>query len=473
MIINSPLCITHYAGQTPLNLTGQPVNLTPDQLIDFNKLLQSVGTIYASQNSSTNVVPTFWTKLSGVQNGGKIYQPDPSSTLGSLQPRQSYYFIMRDSAQLPINIPAVGGPLEGFIDDIQNLPSIKIIPSTASSPFNETNDTYSFSISITGLQSYKNYTYSIDVIDAEWPTYFVGRPSGALTTGKNVSDTIADVSSIPNKLVFCGSGICDSYPEILNPYTSPNHPFLWGSNIDYRVVIRASLRCNDCLNDNTVYSDYVILKYDTPNPNLTLPSIQIIPATLQPSNPVAMSYPSASISSATSNQTLISPPTQNLQSNNIDTQAIVANSFNETNNTYSFNLSVTGLQPHKHYTYSVDVIDAEWPTYFVGKPSGTLTTGQNTTDAIEDIASVTNRLVFCVSGVCDSYQDILNPYMIPDYPILWRSSIDYRVIIRASLTCNDCLNNNTVYSDYIIVKYATSNPNTTPSLPNVGFKITE
>jgi hypothetical protein len=328
MIINSPLCITHYAGQTPLNLTGQPVNLTPDQLIDFNKLLQSVSTIYASQNPPNGAVPTFWTKPLAVENGVKIYQPDSNSTLGSLQPRQSYYFIMRESAQLPINIPAAGGPLEGFVDDIQNLPSIKIITSTV------------------------------------------------------------------------------------------------------------------------------------PVSNLT-----------------AMSYPSASITSPANSPVIIPPvvpvPEEGNNNDPMDAQAIIPNSLNANNNTYSFNISVTGLQSYKNYTYSVDVIDAEWPTYFVGKPSGTLTTGKNTLDTIEDISSVTNRLVFCVSGVCDSYPEILNPYTIPDYPILWRSSIDYRVIIRASLKCDDCLNDNTVYSDYIILKYATSNPNTTPSLPNISFRITE
>jgi|688.fasta_scaffold00234_52 hypothetical protein len=328
MIINSPLCITHYAGQTPLNLTGQSANLTPDQLIDFNKLLQSVSTIYASQNPPNGAVPTFWTKPLAVENGVKIYQPDSNSTLVSLQPRQSYYFIMRESAQLPINIPAAGGPLEGFIDDIQNLPSIKIITSTV------------------------------------------------------------------------------------------------------------------------------------PVSNLT-----------------AMSYPSASITSPENNPVVVPPVVEGSEGNTnnetMGTQAIIPNSFNATNNTYSFNIAVTGLQSYKNYTYSVDVIDAEWPTYFVGKPSGTLTTGKNTLDTIEDISSVTNRLVFCASGACDSYPEILNPYTTPDYPILWRSSIDYRVIIRASLKCDDCLNDNTVYSDYIILKYATSNLNTTPSLPNISFKITE
>jgi hypothetical protein len=329
MIINSPLCITHYAGQNPLNLTGQSSNLTPDQLVDFNKLLQSVSTIYASQNPSNGAVPAFWTKLLSVQNGVKTYQPDPASTLVSLQPRESYYFIMRESAQLPINIPAAGGPLEGFIDDIQNLPSIRIITSTI------------------------------------------------------------------------------------------------------------------------------------PVSNLT-----------------SMSYPSASIASSENDPVVVPSVVQGSEvgtaSNEpISAQAIIPNSFNETNNTYSFNISVTGLQSYKSYTYSVDVIDAEWPTYFVGKPSGTLTTGKNTLDTIEDISSVTNRLVFCASGACDSYPEILNPYTTPDYPILWRSSIDYRVIIRASLKCDDCLNDNTVYSDYIILKYATSNLNTTPSLPNISFKITE
>ena len=86
MIINSPLCITHYAGQAPLNLTGQSANLTPDQLIDFNKLLQSVSTIYASQNPPKGAVPTFWTKPLAVENGVKVYQPD---SLGSCRPLPS------------------------------------------------------------------------------------------------------------------------------------------------------------------------------------------------------------------------------------------------------------------------------------------------------------------------------------------------------------------------------------------------
>jgi hypothetical protein len=327
MIINSPLCITHYAGQTPLSLTGQPVNLTPDQLTDFNKLIESVNTIYASQNPDNGAVPVFWTKLSGVQNGVKIYQPDPNSTLVSLQPRESYYFIMRNSAELPINIPAVGGPLQGFVDAILNLPSIKIV--------------------------------------------------SALPVVNNIN-----IMSAPGAYI-----------------TSPT--------------------------SNTA----------APQPN--------------------------------------SSDSQDTTNTIVSAQTILLNSFNEINNTYSFNISVTGLQSYKNYTYSIDVVDAEWPTYFIGKSSGILTTGKNTLDAMEEISSVTNRLVFCVSGVCDAYPEILNPYTIPDYPIIWRSSIDYRVIMRASLRCTDCLNDNTVYSDYVILKYTTSNNNIAPSLPNVSFKITE
>lgn len=322
MIINSPLSITHYAGQISLPLTGQPVGLDSDQLVDFNKLIQSVSTIYASQSGYNGPIPTFWTKLSGVQNGIKIYQPDSNSTLTSLEPRTSYYFIMRDSVSLPIDIPANGGPLEGFIDDIINLPSIKI------------------------------------------------------------------------------------------------------STVQFNI-----------------------------------------------SNPVSQSFPSASINAP--NNIPAAPPAPPTNGGSINTQSIIPNSFNETNNTYSFSINVSGLQSYKNYTYTVDIVDAEWPTYFIGRPSGTLTTGKNIINTIEDISSITNRLVFCVSGVCDSYPEILNDYSLPNYPILWRSSVDYRVIMRASIKCNDCLNDNVVYSDYIILKYTTSNPNTTPSLPNISFKITE
>lgn len=331
MIINSPLSITHYAGQTPLSLTGQGVGLDSDQLIDFNKLLQSVSTIYASQSGTNGPIPTFWTRLSGVQNGIKIYQPDSNSTLTSLEPRSSYYFIMRDSTTFPLSIPAAGGPLEGFIDDIINLPSIRITSVT---------------------------------------------------------------SSVSNPVVQ--------------------------------------------------------------DPSATIGTPVEAPAPVQP--PTSDEAPA---------------PLDNQNNNPIVAQAIIPNSFNENNNIYSFNINVSGLQSYKNYTYTVDIVDAEWPTYFIGQPSGTLTAEKNVLNTIENISSITNRLVFCVSGVCDSYPEILNEYTLPNYPTLWRSSVDYRVIMRASIKCNDCLNDNIVYSDYIILKYTTSNSNTTPSLPDVSFKITE
>jgi hypothetical protein len=147
-----------------------------------------------------------------------------------------------------------------------NLPTIKIVSDSPIPPsFTATTNVYNFTVQLSGLQSYKDYTYSIDVIDAEWPTYFIGKPSGTLTTGKNVADTVQSVSSVANKLVFCVSGVCDSYPELVNSYTMPEFPKFWNSNVDYRVIIRASLQCEDCLNTNTVYSDYIILKYTTPN----------------------------------------------------------------------------------------------------------------------------------------------------------------------------------------------------------------
>ena len=119
MIINTQFFITYYVGKDALSLTETPDNLSDSQLIEYNKLMQSVSAIYASQNlDSGGTIPKFWTQLvqytDSLGNMSYRYAPHPDSDLTQLDSRSSYYFIVRDESALPLRIPAAGGSFIRF-----------------------------------------------------------------------------------------------------------------------------------------------------------------------------------------------------------------------------------------------------------------------------------------------------------------------------------------------------------------------
>ena len=277
MIINTKFFITYYVGKEALSLTDPPDSLSELQLVEYNKLIQSVAAIYASQNlDSGGNIPKFWTQLvqytDSLGNTAYRYAPHPDSDLTQLDPRSSYYFIIRDESALPLRIPAAGGALIGFTDtsllplvDNETIGDISLDQNTGNSAV--------LDIGLKQLQAYEEYVYTIKSIDSNWPINVYGI-SGVIKPG-------SDTASINSRLVFCPStGSCGS--NVLN-YSLQESCLL--NNTNLYSILQLSIKplsydgpeilsnqfvvsCEDCLPSPTVSinsTDDKIVSFDSTN----------------------------------------------------------------------------------------------------------------------------------------------------------------------------------------------------------------
>lgn len=163
MIINSQFFITHYNGKDPLPLKNPSTELAKNPV--YSKFIQGIGSIYSSQDINGRILK-FWTKLTEIKdelgNTKYLYIPHPDSTLEYLDSKLSYYFIIRDTAFLPLKIPNVGGTVTSFADkDV--LPKVQIndISMSGSSHF--------LNIQVDNVQINETYRYKFNCINSNWP----------------------------------------------------------------------------------------------------------------------------------------------------------------------------------------------------------------------------------------------------------------------------------------------------------------
>ena len=115
--------IYRYVGNSGLNLMQPPdsgdsstsiqsthtSNTTrSDDLINtqWYQLVDNTLSIHATQISDQSI-PVYFTDLDQLNTNRRV--PSTDSTLTQLEPGESYYFIMRSSADLPITLPEFGG----------------------------------------------------------------------------------------------------------------------------------------------------------------------------------------------------------------------------------------------------------------------------------------------------------------------------------------------------------------------------
>lgn len=207
MNITSQFFLTYYAGLSDLDLMSIPtsINNEPYKRAEYNRFINNISTIYASQNSS-GLIPVFWTRVSGSQ-----YVPDPNSTLSSLKPKESYYFIVRDETALPLNIPYISGLLPGFTD-YNSAPTVSFSGNTLLSA----DGNYGYlSFPIQGLQPYEDYSFKFNPIHANWPCT-MNPISGIFKP----SDTEYTVSAV---LEFCATSDNHINDDNLLPYVLDGH----------------------------------------------------------------------------------------------------------------------------------------------------------------------------------------------------------------------------------------------------------
>lgn len=305
MNITSKYSIQAYPGRQSLNLMNMPSSVSGDapSTAEYNLFLEGVSTIYGTQ-SDNGAIPVFWSMFSG----GK-YVGNPDSTLTSLSPKQSYYFIAKDETYLPLKIPVVGGYAAAFADQSQ-LPSVKI---SGNKTLVGNGNNYSYlTFDISGLVPYEEYSYTINSLHGNWPA-IIYPSSGRLKS----SDASVRFDAA---LAFCKTtGDCAGNSSLLNYSLDPQ-------GIDY---------------DNL----YSIINFEL--------------------NPVSYNGEGVTSDSFTINCKDCLPKVK------IGNPA--STTLNTTNvNYYTFTSTISGLKPNTQYSYLYRTINSNWPTLLVSK-SGTFT----------------------------------------------------------------------------------------------------
>lgn len=397
MIINSQFFITYYTGKEPLSLMTMPASFAPDsmQRIEYDKLIQSIDTIYSSQNIEGNI-PKFWTRRTQtVDQLGNIkyfYEPHPDSTLTQLDSKAAYYFIVRDTTAIPIKIPAAGGLLLGFTD-ANKLPDV-LAESIVNTKL--TSDSrYAFSPQITNLQPYEEYRYQFKTVNANWPV--------GINSISGVLKPATDMASIESSVGFCPStGNCDtnvmpfSLPEACSLSSSDNKSITMQLSItpisfDGPEVLsnQFTIECEDCL----------------PKPAIAI-------------------------------------------SSKSDTQVVEPVGDDAEPASYTFEILTDNLELEKQYTYSIEVLQSQWPFVFVTPTGGSIVIKSSTDKPVLD-----GKIFFCpTTGLCPPNQNGVVPYTVPAYPKFLTGAATYNVTLRAVLDSAEC-DTETVYSVPVTISY--------------------
>jgi hypothetical protein len=398
MIIDKKLSILTYAGSEPLNLMAKDtaISSNPIKSNEWDKMIQAVDSIYATQ-APDDTVPVFWTRrFSSVDQFGNIsyqYAPHPQSTLKQLDSKASYYFILRDSSLTPLSIPSNGSLVLGYTD-IDDLPYL--FPAIEDIVLTKESFEYSFKPQIINLKPYQNYNYQWKVISSNWPVA-VNALSGIL---KPASTT----GTINSTIAFCPTtGECSdrilpyalpescSLEQIKNPYVTLQLSMSAGNTTE-SLSDPFTITCNDCL-------------------------------------------PKARINISGIGPSVINEPLDD----------------NSPNPSYSFNLTFNNLEIDKSYAYSLEILRADWPIVFVSPVSGLFQNKSINTP------SINKKFYFCpTTGLCPPNGNSIPDYNIPNYPQFLTSEAEYNIYFRASLSGlsqDVCALTEVIYSDISRITY--------------------
>lgn len=378
MNINSQFFIANYTGKEPLNLMARPSTNIND-ISDYNRFVEAVSTIYASQNA-TGGIPVFWTvrdiSVDSAGNTQYTYIADTNSSLKQLVPREAYYFILRDSSYVPVRIPTVGGSLPGFAES-NELPII-IPPSATVTLDQSTLNKYSFTIDFEKLQPYETYQYEVKNVFSNWPV--------VITPVSGIIKPSEPQTSIDLSVTFCANtGLCPSGTNGLIEYNSNYiQQALTGG------IVPPSLQSTLQVEVMPIsYSGLEILsKQFTIQCNDCLPKLSI-------------DLPSESVTLSGKN-----------------------------NYCYDLVANVSGLVPYQEYSYEFRSIVANWPA-IVTPISGVFKSAKTTN-------SIKAKLAFCPSTIlCSSGTLGVLDYDINKYKYLFDSTCGNFVTLELGITTPD------------------------------------
>ena len=340
MNITSQFFLTHYIGSESLNLMSMPSQFNNDVKLkaEYNRFLEGINTIYGSQKSN-GTIPVFWTMYSGNK-----YVPNPDSTLEFLDPKESYYFIVRDDSYLPITLPMVGHSLPGYTDS--NV--LPVIQATGSTILDNIGENYAYlQFKVSGLQPYEDYSYSFNGVSSNWPST-ISPKSGLLKP----SDDNLELDCV---LTFCSNqSSCESANNLLD-YNLDTHGI--SLNNLYSII---NLEISPLsYSGESIISDNYGVHCDDCLPRLTV------------------SLPDLGVLTATSSSGNMTP-------------------VDGDNRFYTFEATVSGLEPNQIYYYNYRGLASKWPTIIMTPTSGTI-------KAVSNVSKIKSTISFCVnSGVCPS-----------------------------------------------------------------------
>lgn len=339
MNIINQFFVTYYTGSESLDLMNIPSVFNNNFRLkaEYTRFLEGINTIYGAQKSNGSI-PVFWT----IPSGNK-YVPNPESTLTSLEPKQSYYFIARDESYLPLNIPIVGHTLPGYTD----LNILPVIQATGNTVLSNKGENYAYlQFQISGLQPYEDYTYSFNGVSSNWPST-ISPKSGILKP----SDENIELDCV---LTFCSSRSgCLNSQNLLN-YNLDSH----GTSLNNLYsIINLEISPISYSGESVISDNYGIHCEDClPRLIVTIPDLGVL----------------TTIASGAGNM------------------APVAGD----NRFYTFEAIVSGLEPNQLYNYNYRSLDGNWPAVIMTPMSGTIKSATN-------IAKIKSTVAFCVnSGVC-------------------------------------------------------------------------
>lgn len=450
MIINGQFYIFTYTGIESLDLMNIPEAINNDDAAreKYNKFIQSIDTIYGPQNL-IGEMPKFWTRLTQVSDsvGNTVYayEPHPESTLSSLSSLTAYYIILRDSSIPPIKVPALGGEVFGFTD-ISSLPIFDGVGScnaavescasggtgagtgtgtgTTNTQNNSAasccsqivlseNNSADITFGLSNMRPFESYIYSIESVAANWPIN-ISPISGIIKPSKDTGKIDVNLMFCPSTGVFCGNNVVDY---------SVNDNCLLKNNKLKSANIRMSIKPLD-RQELEIYSDqYTVVCNDC------LPGSYV----------VNIISPGGGIQNET---TIVEDDFDGFAYHEFDI-AIDA----PTNDTDS------KFDNDTNFTYSVEVLEAEWPIIFVSPTGGIITAQKDSNRAIQK----QNRFFLCpTSGLCQKGSNNVPDYNVPKYPTFLAGedilTSVYNVKIRVSVESYDCPGNK-VYSNTSTISF--------------------
>ena len=373
MRINTANFLIHYPGSQALPLQGEsPFTDDPRKTADYNRFIENISTIYGSQDSEGNI-PLFWTVFSGTK-----YVPNPESTLRQLDPRRSYYFITRDEASLPLNLPINGKILAGYRDQ----PILPQIKTTLTDTFDNINDdqavlttnNYAYlKFKVDGLQPFEDYDYTINCDAANWPVS-ISPISGVIKPSQTdeplelssvvhfikSTGTCGDQTNIATNSLDCADINSNNLYAVVNLEITPQ-----SNTVDSVKGDNITIRCKDCI----------------PRLSVQLPDIGILSST----NSTASSAPNSD--AATQQYTALSGTSAGGMVENLAP-------VSDDNRFFSYKADIKNIETKKKYNYEYRSLEGNWPARLSTPMSGSLS-------SLNPETVLNSTINFCLStGLC-------------------------------------------------------------------------